>query len=128
MSFLCEEYIIIFFSREDLLRNSRLLFFHMFSFLEEKKTRRRSGEKNLIVCTNNCELSKLHTLSIYILYIQKRSISSFASAIPRLLFGSLTNREDKTVANCASYPGPPSVLEKDNGFFASSSSSSRNIL
>jgi len=25
MSFLCEEYIIIFFSREDLLRNSRLL-------------------------------------------------------------------------------------------------------
>jgi len=43
------------------------------SFLEEKKTRRRSGEKNLIVCTNNCELSKLHTLSIYILYIQKRS-------------------------------------------------------
>ena len=98
------------------------------SFLEEKKTRRRSGEKNLIVCTNNCELSKLHTLSIYILYIQKRSISSFASAIPRLLFGSLTNREDKTVANCASYPGPPSVLEKDNGFFASSSSSSRNIL
>ena len=128
MSFLCEEYIIIFVSREDLLRNSRLLCY-MFSFLEEKKTRRRSGEKNLsIVCTNNCELSKLHTLSIYILYIQKRSISFFASAIPRLLFGSLTNREDKTVANCASYPGPPSVLEKDNGFFASSSSSSRNIL
>lgn len=128
MSFLCEEYIIIFFSREDLLRNSRLLCLCFRFWRKRKRGGGVSGEKNLIVCTNNCELSKLHTLSIYILYIQKRSISSFASAIPRLLFGSLTNREDKTVANCASYPGPPSVLEKDNGFFASSSSSSRNIL
>jgi hypothetical protein len=32
MSFLCEEYIIIFVSREDLLRNSRLLCFYVFVF------------------------------------------------------------------------------------------------
>ena len=127
MSFLCEEYIIIFFSREDLLRNSRLLCL-CFRFWRKRKRGGGVVKKICFVCTNNCYLSKLHTLSIYILYIQKRSISSFASAIPRLLFGSLTNREDKTVANCASYPGPPSVLEKDNGFFALSSSSSRNIL